>query len=64
MEDLEKERICETRAFSANRFWAISGRAVPSATISVKEIKVSKLKSTYESRSSNNDHILRLAYVL
>jgi hypothetical protein len=63
MENLEKERIRVIEAFSADRFWAISGRAVLSGTICIKEIEMSKLKPPYESRSSNNDHIWRLAYV-
>jgi hypothetical protein len=63
MDVLEMERICEIGAFSPNRFWAISGTAVLSATIRINEIKVRKLKPPDKSRSSNNDHVLRLAHV-
>jgi hypothetical protein len=63
MEDLEKEMICVNGAYSANSFWAISGRAVLSGTLCMKEIKMGKLNPRYESCSLNNDHILRLAHV-
>ena len=63
MENVEKERISVIGAFSADRFGAISGRAVLPGTVCTKEIKMDKLKPPYESRGSNNDHILRFAYV-
>jgi len=63
MENLEKEKIHVIGAFSVNLFWAISGREVLLGTLRIKETKLSKLKPQYESRSSNNDHILRLVHV-
>jgi hypothetical protein len=48
---------------SSQKLWPLDHETGLSATICIKEIKMSKLKPPYESRSSNNDHILRLAYV-